>query len=353
MRAETPQLSVVVPAYRCAAYLRRCLQGLLSSTLPRTQWELIVVDDGSPDDTAQEAHAIADRIIRVADGPRGPAHARNIGASAAAAPVLVFIDADVVVSANALSQFAAHFAAEPTLGAVFGAYDDAPADTGFISQYRNLLHRYVHTLHEGAADTFWAGCGAVRRDIFLALGGFDAARYPRPQIEDIELGYRLREHDARIVLDPSIEGKHLKRWTFGNMVHTDLHERAIPWMHLILRRGEAMQRGPLNLRVREKLYTGFTAVGMVATLAALLFSNNAMAYTAAFCVLIVLLGNAALLSWFGSRRGFFFALGVAPLRLLYYAEAGIGACWAIVTHPRHSCVAVRLSPLGTHEQTAS
>jgi glycosyltransferase involved in cell wall biosynthesis len=310
------------------------------------------VDDGSPDDTADVARAVADQVLRVADGPRGPAHARNMGARAARGTVLVFIDADVVVAPRTLRGFAAHFAGDPTLGAAFGAYDDAPAETDFISQYRNLLHRYVHTLHPGDADTFWAGCGAVRRDTFLAVGGFDAVRYPRPQIEDIELGYRLREAGARILLDPDLQGKHLKRWTFRNMVRTDLHERAIPWMHLILRRGEAMQRGPLNLRVREKLYTMFTGTGVAATLGALVFANNALAYLAAFCVVIVLLGNAPLLSWFGSRRGFFFAVGVAPLRLLYYLEAGLGAAWAILIQ-RPEVGHVRPPPLAALEHETS
>ncbi len=348
-------LSVIVPAYSCEHFLRACVNGLLASDLPRASWELIIVDDGSTDGTWAVAQEHADQALRTTDGPRGPAQARNVGARAASAPVLLFVDADVVVAPHTLRGVATHFTANPSLGAVFGAYDDTPADGGFISQYRNLLHHYVHTLHPGEADTFWAGCGAVRRDTFLAVGGFDAVRYPRPQIEDIELGYRLRAHHARIVLDPNLQGKHLKRWTFRNMVRTDLHERAIPWMHLILRRGEAMQRGPLNLRVREKLYTAFTAIAIVATLGALLFGNNALAYTAAFCVLVVLLGNAALLSWFGSRRGFFFAVGVAPLRLLYYAEAGIGACWAIATHDRHHRQAgvVRLPPLMAHEQAAS
>ncbi len=352
MHTAVPILSVIVPAYRCAAYLQQCLQGLLASDLPRASWELIVVDDGSPDDTADVARAVADQVLRVSDGPRGPAHARNVGARAATGTVLLFIDADVVVAPTTLRGFATHFADDATLGAAFGAYDDAPSEANFISQYRNLLHRYVHMLHPGNADTFWAGCGAVRREIFLAIGGFDAARYPRPQIEDIELGYRLRAYGARILLDPDLQGKHLKRWTFGNMVRTDLHERAIPWMHLILRRGETMQRGPLNLRVREKLYTVFTAVSIAATLGALMLSNNALAYTAAFCVVVVLLGNAALLSWFGSRRGFFFAVGVAPLRLLYYAEAGIGAAWAMLTH-RRQIDPLRLPPLEAHEQATS
>ena len=57
-----------------------------------------------------------------------------------------------------------------------------------VSQYRNLLHHFVHQHGHAEASTFWAGCGAIRRAAFDAVGGFDAARFPRPSIEDIELG---------------------------------------------------------------------------------------------------------------------------------------------------------------------
>ena len=242
-----PMLTVIVPAYRCAAMLRECLHGLLASDLPR---------------------AVADRVLVVDGGPRGPAFARNMGARIARGRVLVFIDADadadVVVAPTTLRGFAALFARDPALGAAFGSYDDTPGDRGFISQYRNLLHRYVHTRSPGDTQTFWAGCGAVRRDAFLAVGGFDAVRYPRPQIEDIDLGYRLRAHHERIVLDPSLLGAHLTHWTVRNMLRTDLRARAIPWMHLLLRRREVARDGPLNLGMAEKVFTVLTGVALAA-----------------------------------------------------------------------------------------
>jgi GT2 family glycosyltransferase len=339
-----PTLSIVVPAFHCAAMLQQCLRGLQASTLPRSAWELIVVDDGSPDNTSDVARATANRVLRIDDGPRGPANARNLGARAARGTVLVFIDADVVVAPSTLSGFASHFAADPTLGAAFGAYDDAPAKTDFISQYRNLLHRYVHILQPGDADTFWAGCGAVRRDLFLAVGGFDSASYPRPQIEDIELGYRLRAGGARIILDPALTGTHLKRWTFSNMVRNDLRERAIPWMRLVLRRGELLHHGPLNLGAAEKLYTVLTALAAVALTLGVLLANTPLFAIAALCLAVVLLGNATLLSWFAARRGAWFAAGVAPLRLLYYLESGLGAAWAILSH-RRATNTLALTPL--------
>jgi hypothetical protein len=82
---------------------------------------------------------------------------------------------------------------------------------------------------------------------FLAIGGFDTVRFPRPQIEDIELGYRLRDAGGRIVLDPTVQGTHLKQWTFWRMLRTDVIDRGIPWMRLLLER-----RG----RTRTSLNTG-------------------------------------------------------------------------------------------------
>jgi len=135
-----------------------------------------------------------------------------------------------------LERFADVVTGDSGLVGVFGSYDDAPEARGLLSEYRNLLHRYVHLRGAGEAETFWAGCGAIRRDAFEAVGGFDTARFPRPQIEDIELGYRLRERGGRIRLDPSIQGTHLKRWSLWPMFRTDFRDRGVPWMRLLMER---------------------------------------------------------------------------------------------------------------------
>src|SRR3989442_4923268 len=108
-----------------------------------------------------------------------------------------------------------------------------------VSRYRNLLHHFVHQRGKPDASTFWAGCGAIRRHTFEEVRGFDAARFPRPSIEDIELGYRLRAAGHRIRLDPRLQGTHLKRWTLGSILRTDIAQRALPWSRLILKSGQA------------------------------------------------------------------------------------------------------------------
>ncbi len=163
----------------------------------------------------------------------GPATARNLAAREATGEVLVFVDADVELHPQSLIQFRQAFREDPSLDAVFGSYDDAPAAPGVVSRFRNLLHHHTHHLHGGLASSFWAGCGAMRRDRFLDLGGFNAA-YHQPSIEDVELGLRLWRQGGRILLDPTIQGCHHKRWTLASMVLTDIRQRAIPWSRLLL-----------------------------------------------------------------------------------------------------------------------
>lgn len=323
-------LTVVVPAYQCAAMLRASLDGLLRSDLPRVAWELIVVDDGSTDDTGAVAARGADVVLRVVDGPRGPAHARNLGAIAARGDLVVFVDADVVVARSTLRGFAELLNAEPGLAAVFGAYDDCPADPGIVSRYRNLLHHHVHVRHAGEALTFWAGCGAIRRDVFLRIGGFNAQRYQRPQVEDIELGYRLRDAGGRIRLVPGLTGTHLKRWSLAGMLRSDFHDRAVPWTELLLERRTIASDSTLSLAPREKVFTACAGVAAVAMVTGALTSSVVWLWPAVGCLGVIIMGNAPLFAWFASRHGWGFALRTVPLRVLFYGVSALGAAWAVV-----------------------
>ena len=212
LRGPAPTLGVVVPATDRPPTLQRCLAALEAGT--RRPDSVAVLEDPAG---------------------AGPAAARNLGAAGCEANVLVFVDSDVEVHPDALALIEQRFVADPDLAAIFGAYDDDPAHPALTSRYRNLLHHHVHAGAAGEAGTFWAGLGAVRRERFEAVGGFDAGRFPDASVEDIELGMRLRQDGARIVLDPKIRGRHLKHWTPLSMVRTDFGRRGVPWARLLLR----------------------------------------------------------------------------------------------------------------------
>lgn len=250
-------IAVIIPVFNSSQLLSDTLLAVRSGT--RVSDELIVIDDGSSDESARIAEKFGARVVRM---PRnvGPAACRNYAALLSQSEILVFLDCDTCVHADTIERMERRLDADASLAAVIGSYDDAPPHPGTWSQYRNLAHCYVHRSANRAALTFWSGCGAVRREWFLEVDGFDE-RYRKPSIEDIELGYRMSDRGAKILLDPDICVTHTKRWTLWNSITTDILNRGVPWMVLLLER----RRIPddLNLRRRHRIATAFTGAALV------------------------------------------------------------------------------------------
>ncbi|HEY2805913.1 MAG TPA: glycosyltransferase family 2 protein [Gemmatimonadales bacterium] len=327
-----PFLSVIVPAYNATATIRAALEALAASELTRDRFELTLVDDGSTDETSLIGAEYCDRVVRLSGKPHGPAFARNRGAEVSRGEVLVFVDADVVVHKDALGRLVDRFNAEPDTSAVFGSYDDKPSSPGLVSQYRNLLHHYVHQRGRGQAQTFWAGLGAIRRDDFVEVGMFDEWHYARPQIEDIELGRRLSIAGHHIVLDPDIMGTHLKRWTLGATLLADFQHRGVPWMWLLIQEGQPANAGSLNVRSIEKVLTGLTALGLLTPVVALVFHDARWLLATLPVALMIGLVNAGFYRFLIRIRGLLFAMAVFPLHLAYYAGNAISVVSGWLVH---------------------
>lgn len=323
MTRPAPFYSIIVPAHQASGMLPRTLGALVGSDFPRERWELIVVDDASSDDTAAVAARYADTVVRLPGRPHGPAYARNRGFEVSRGDVVMFFDADVVVHQDTVRRFAEVMEREGDVGAVVGSYDLSPPAAGFMSQYRNLLHHFVHQCNAGEVETFWAGAGAVRRHVFDEAGMYDEWHFARPQIEDIELGARVRGLGHKILLCPEIQVTHLKRWTFANVVRTDLRDRGIPWARLLAHRKAVLTTGSLNLRWTEKLNTILVWVGLALLVAAAWYRSWPLLGIALLCPTIAMLFNLRLLRFFLRVRGPLFALRVIPVHLLYYFLNGI------------------------------
>jgi GT2 family glycosyltransferase len=282
-------LSVIVPATGTHPTLAQCLEGIRRSTEPPD--ELIVV--------TEPAEA-------------GPAAARNAGAYRADGDVLAFVDADVVVHRDALARIRAEFAADPSLTALFGAYDDAPPARGAVSGFRNLLHHHVHVHAAGPAETFWAGLGAVRAPAFRRVRGFDAGSFPHASIEDIELGMRLVADGGRIRLEPTIQGTHLKGWTLREMLRTDFARRGIPWVALLVRSRSLPKH--LNLGWRHRLSAAVSVLGILAIV-------RRRAAAPAACGLLLIALNRSLYLLIFRRRGPAEALAGVGIHALHHLAA--------------------------------
>lgn len=303
-------ISVIIPVKNGERELERCLAALRRSSY--TGYECIVVSDGSTDGSAAVAERHGCRVLKL-DHSRGPAAARNLGAREALGDVFFFIDADVCLHPDSLSRVAENFAEDPSLDAVIGSYDDSPESPDFLSQYKNLMHCFVHQSGNEAASTFWSGCGAIRRAVFEKYSGF-SEDYRRPAIEDIELGYRLTADRRKILLDKNLRVKHLKAWTFWRLLKTDIFDRGVPWTELILR--DANMPNDLNVQISQRISVALVYI-MLAAVGAM-----AVHFRGLFLVPLLLLAALALSSywfhdWHASR---------SRPRLLTGIGALFGAC---------------------------
>ncbi len=325
MPQTDPQISVVIPAHNASHTIVRVLEALLASV--DVAPEVVVVDDGSTDQTA----ALVERfpvtlILRTVCG--GPAAARNQGVAAAAGHVVVFIDADVEVGSHTLARIKSYMAEHQEVDAIFGSYDRSPAGRRFISRYRNLMHHFVHQRGSVDAGTFWCGCGAVRREVYLELGGL-REDFARPSIEDIEFGARLDAAGHTIHLVKEIQVKHLKQWSLWQMIRTDFRDRAIPWTLLLL--SGKCRRWDLNLQLRHRASAAATFGGLASLVLALavhpLFLLPLMA-----CALVFHLVNRDLLRFFVQSEGLGFALLTLPFLLLFYVYSSLAFGTALLLH---------------------
>jgi len=312
-------ITVIMPAYNCRTAIQSSLWPLLQMQRRGEISEIIVVDDGSTDGTAEAASASGARVISCGSR-RGQAAARNLGAQEAAGDILWFVDADVVPKIDA-ARHVRQALASRDYAAVFGSYDDSPPARNFLSQYKNLAHHHYHQNVRRDVSTFWTGCGAVWKDVFLAVGGFDPNR---PSIEDIEFGYRLRAAGGRIRQVPELQGTHLKVWTFRGLMITELRDRAVPWAFLLLSRGGGAG-DELNVAMTER-FRALVACLCVVSLAASL-TGLVPWWLPIVPLVTAFAANLELFALFQRRNGLLFAIGGMLFHQFYYLYSTAAYCW--------------------------
>jgi glycosyltransferase involved in cell wall biosynthesis len=229
-----------------------CLAAVKAQTYPAK--EVIVVDDGSTDDSVAVAEAAGVRVIRLASNG-GSATARNAGAAEASGDLLFFLDSDVALAPDALAQTVAAFKADPGAGAICGVYEAEPlVGNSLIEQYRCLVAHYWRISSLGVVTFLFSSMCGVPSAVFAEVGPFNPAL---KQTEEVDWGQRLSER-YRLLLTDRIRGRH------------DDDNELLPLMRKLYRRGRL--RVPLYVR-RRRFARGFEtasrAYGSLAALAAL------------------------------------------------------------------------------------
>lgn len=318
-----PTVSVIMPVYNGAHFIDKSLPPLLRMLEQGDLSEVIVVDDSSTDNTSEIAMQMGARVVP-SGGRLWNGGARNRGVQEAIGDLMWFVDADVVVHDDAIQHLINGFS-EPDVVAVFGSYDDHPPQKNFLSIYKNLVHHYYHQHGRLEVSSFWAGCGAVRKDAFLQVGGFGLwdFKFWDYVLEDVELGYRLRETGGRTLLLAGMQGTHLKEWRFFNLMYTEIFLRALPWSRLMLT--QTGTANDLNVGPGERfraILAGLLVYCMVAIGLRIL-----PWWSLLVMIIITAFANLKLVKLFSRRKGLMFAFGGLLFHQFYYLYSGAAFVW--------------------------
>jgi len=193
---------VIIPTYNRKPILDKCLRSLSRQTVPADTYEVIVIDDGSSDETRDLLESLTPpfRLIYRYQERRGPATARNHGIHLASADLIVFIDSDIVVNKGFL---AAHLEAHATHGIIGHGLvihtDDLDNPTAASYKVTDMSRAFFAT-----------GNVSIRRQHLLNAGLFDED-FVEYGWEDLELGMRLRRLGLRRKTVPGARGYHYKK----------------------------------------------------------------------------------------------------------------------------------------------
>ena len=206
----SPAISVVVPAYNAAHTLGACLDALQHQTTSPDDYEIIVADDGSTDETGQVAAAAGVQLVRQAHN--GPATARNLGVSRARGRIIMFTDADCVPAPNWVEEMRRSVSADGVKAAK-GAYRTRQREVVARLAQIEFEERYLLLEKHPYIDFFDTHAVALDKAAFDASGGFDPL-FPFPNNEDVDLAYRFSQRGHRVVFTRAavVFHRHVDSW---------------------------------------------------------------------------------------------------------------------------------------------
>lgn len=227
-------ISVVIATHNRSALLRANMTHLLSTAYPQQQFEVIVVDDCSSDETQSVLAGLraAHTNFSFLKTPEnvGPARARNMGIKQAVGDIVAITDDDIWVGDDWLQRIHQFFGSHPAAVGVHGSIEIAPQDKDKITPFTKQAEAHTY-------GDFYTGNIAYRRDVLVRVGGFDE-QFP-PSNEDMELGLAMLAVGP-IGFEPAIAVFHpVFPSTFWEQVRFRRHY----WTELVLER-----RYPVNYR---------------------------------------------------------------------------------------------------------
>jgi len=202
---EKFMISIIIPVHNSEKTIGKCLESIFNQNYPKENYELIVVDDHSTDDSTKIISKYPCKLIRLSKN-NGPANARNIGAKNSKGDILFFIDSDIILEKNSLSEIKKTFE-DKNIKCITGMYKKYPENKGIFPLYKSFLwYHEMSNVKEEYVGVMNTACGAVKRDVFYELKGFNT-KYKNSECEDVEFSRRLTDK-YKIYLNKNLKVGH-------------------------------------------------------------------------------------------------------------------------------------------------
>jgi len=209
----TPPLTVIIPAHNEEGHIRRKLENVFASDYPRELLEVIVVDDGSTDRTAEVVREIEGITLLRTGGREGKIAAQKLAFEKASTEIVAITDATVMLPPDAFRKLAAHMA-DPKVGAVSAFMTVRNRDAGYIARVSQFFfdiqnaQKLGESMLDSAAGLF-GQCSLVRRE---AIGDFSTDVI----YEDREFGISLRRRGWRARIEPGVKAEYYAPSSLGD-----------------------------------------------------------------------------------------------------------------------------------------
>lgn len=220
-----PSITVIMPTYNRLAQLQKVLSGLERQSHPLTDFEVVIVSDGSTDGTNEFLHTYAAplNLRSFVQSNQGAAAARNLGIQMAQGNLIIFLDDDVVPEPQFVAEHVRMHQGNQDDIVVLGPMLTPPDFTlkPWVHWEQAMLYKQYGDIAAGrwqpTARQFYTGNASLARHHLLAVGGFDTTFR---RAEDVELAYRLAEHGLTFLFNPQAVGYHYADRSFASWLQT-------------------------------------------------------------------------------------------------------------------------------------
>lgn len=313
------RVSVIIPNRNGAATIGICLDAALASRCD--SFEVIVVDDGSEDDSVGIIKRFPCRLIRL-EQHSGAAKARNAGARHASGDILFFTDADCLLQRDSLAIACDTLARAGPNTVAGGTYTPLPHDRRFFSIFQSIFIHYSET-KKAQPDYLAAHALAMTARLFRESGGFREDFMPI--LEDVEFSHRLCRMGYRLVMNPAIQVRHVFNYSLFRSLGNAMF-KAKYWTLYSIKNGDLLADSGAASAVL-KLNGAVYCLNLLLLSLFVAGGSDLSGAALVAAVTLNLYGNRGLLGAFYGSGGTWFAFGAAAYYvLLYPLAAGIGAC---------------------------